>query len=169
MARARGRTGRSPDYEWFAMGGKASAVDLAAATASLGPSALAVSGPGTLVRLRGQVFLQLDAGAVDERVLVCFGIIIVSNEAFAAGVASVPKPFTDADADWMWHGFLSVTSGAETGIVSDFLVDRVLVDSKAMRKVKSSQTLIFVAEVASSQDAAGTFDYMYGIRILGAS
>ena len=169
MARVRGRAGRAPDYEWAAIGTKASAIDLATGTKSLGGSLLAVAGPGTFVRIRGQVYCQLDAGAVDERALICFGVILVSNEAAAAGAASVPGPFTDGDADWMWHGFLSVSSLAESAIFGDAAFDRVIVDTKAMRKVKSSQSLIFVAEVASSQDATGTFDYMYGLRILGAS
>ncbi len=169
MARGRRGSGRAPDYEWFAIGTKASAIDLATGTKSLGGSALAITGPGTLVRTRGQVMLQLDAGGIDERVLVCFGTILVTNEAFAAGAASVPGPFTDGDADWMWHGYLSVSSGAEGAVIDSFLVDRITLDSKAMRKSKSSQTLCFVAEVASSQDATGTFDYMYGLRILGAS
>ncbi len=169
MARVRGRAGRAPDYEWLAMGSKISAIDLATGTTGLGGNALAVSGPGTLVRFRGHIFAQLDAGGVDERALIACGFILVSNEAFAAGIASVPKPFTDADADWVWYGFLSISSGAEAGVVGDSLFDRLPVDSKAMRKVKPSQSLVFVVEVASSQDATGTFDVMYGLRILGAS
>jgi len=49
------------------------------------------------------------------------------------------------------------------------LFDRVVIDSKAMRKMKALDQIVLMAEVCDSTDQGGTFDYNYGLRILSAS
>ncbi len=44
----------------------------------------------------------------------------------------------------------------------------VVVDSKAMRKLRADETLIIVVEVAASRDQAGSLDWSYWMRGLFA-
>ena len=58
----------------------------------------------TIRRTLGLVNWRSDQNSGDEEPLGAFGMCVVSNEAIAAGVASVPGPYTDADADlWFVH------------------------------------------------------------------
>ncbi len=166
MARGRG-SGRKTDYEWVATGGLVTALDLASTSAGLFTGGIAIAGPGTLVRTRGRVMAQLDAAAVDERVVVAVGIGVFDNRAVAAGLASLPRPFTDRGSRvWMWVGMLIVSSGAEGAVVSDGLFNWADIDSKAMRKVKEETTVTAVAEVIDSVDATGTMDLVIGYQQL---
>ena len=168
MARGR-RAGRGPDYEWHAFAGLGTAVDLTVTTASLGSTSFAIASPGgTIVRLRGRVFAQLDAGAVDERVVLAVGIGVASTPAVAAGIGSLPTPHSEASYPWMWHQYL-VLSSLAGGTSQDAEFMSAVIDGKAMRKVKADQSLFIAIEVASVVDAAGTFDWMYGIRFLDAT
>jgi len=163
---ARARSGRRADYEWSQIGSQITAVDLAVGTKALGTASSEANLAQTIMRLRGQVFAQLDATAVDERVIIACGLGIVSADAVAAGAGSVPGPSSDADWSWMWHGFLTMSSGAEAAVVGEMLFDRREVDSKAMRRVKPNESLVFVTEVVQSIDQGGTFDLLYGVRVL---
>ena len=60
----------------------------------------------TIVRIRGELLLYITTagGAADEGFRWSFGMCNVSENAFNAGVASVPAPFTDIAWDgWMVH------------------------------------------------------------------
>ncbi len=47
---------------------------------------------------------KLDQITASEFVVGAFGMLVVSEDAFAAGAASIPGPFTDAGSDlWMVH------------------------------------------------------------------
>ena len=77
---------------------------------------------------------------------------IVSAEAHAAGVASMPEPFTDADwGGWiMWRAFSFVLEFNDaTGL--QFLNWNLEIDSKAMRRMGANEVLVSIAE---SQSAA---------------
>jgi len=120
----------------------------------------------TILRTRGHVFLQLDSGGADERVLVAVGLIVVSTNAFTAGAASLPSPVDDGEDDWLWHSYLSLSVLAEVAISDQAMFQRQEIDSKAMRKVRPGEVLAFMAEIADVSDNAGTIDLMYGTRIL---
>ncbi len=144
-------------------------MDIAVATATLGAVGLQASFANTILRSRGTVFCELDATAVNERVIVMHGLILVSENAFQAGAASVPHPFTDTDDDWIWTGQTVVSSGEETAVNENSLFDRVEVDSKAMRKVKSGEVYVFVSEIAQSQDQGGSVNIIGAIRMLSGN
>jgi len=165
----RTRSGRRPDYEWVDVCGAISSLDLAISTGGLGTVSFSLLGSGTLMRLRGRVGIQLDATAVDERALVALGIIKVKTTAVTAGLASVPTPFTEAEADWIWYGYSWVSSGAEAAVVDTGLFDRLTIDSKAMRKFTVADSLIFCAEICTTSDMGGSVDIQYGFRALLAS
>ncbi len=163
---ARRSSGRRTDYTWFGVSDIVVAQDLAIANATLGGESIAFGTAGTVMRLRGQVAVLLNAAAVAESAVIAVGIIRATDEAAAAGVASLPHPDSDPDAEWIWHSYLSIHSGQEAAIVNDFLMDRKEIDSKAMRRVKQNEQLVLVSEVAHSEDQTGLYDLLYGFRML---
>ncbi len=121
----------------------------------------------TVARFRGSAYCHLDAGAALDTMTVALGLIIVKDTAFAAGVASMPGPFSEPEASWIWHHIFSmgpaVTATDDGGDISRN--DRVVIDSKAMRKIQDSETIAFVWE---GQILAGspTFDGYAAVRFL---
>ncbi len=101
----------------------------------------------TIVRTRGMVSIRPQSFAGDLSIGGAFGVAIVSDEAFAAGTASIPRPFDDANwGGWMvWRSFFYQLEFAD---VTGFIIgDRVLeVDSKAMRKVGDNETVVLMVE-----------------------
>jgi len=168
MAHRRSGFAKTIDHKQWdsSLHGQIVGLDIAEGVVGLGDIGSAVGQASTSLRWRGQVIMQLDTAGVDERVLVACGIIIVGADAFTAGAASVPSPIQQASDDWIWYGWLSATSGAEAAVFTDGLVDRLEIDSKAMRKVRIGETFAFVAEVADTADMGGTVDIMYGAREL---
>ena len=115
-------------------------------------SSLAVEEAITLVRNRGMVSVHPDAFAADVNIVGAFGVGIVSAEAFAAGVGSMPSPYSDAD----WGGWSTWESFAfhlefQSGVGVELQSVMINVDSKGMRKVSSNEVLVFLAE---SQEGA---------------
>ena len=151
---------------WVSIHQSTNGMDIAEGTTALGIAGGATLEKLTILRMRGLIGVQLDTSAVDERVLVVFGLIIVPTPAFVAGAASVPSPLTEDADDWLWQGSAFLTSLAEGAVATDFLSAQIPVDSKAMRIMSADETLILVAEIAESQDQAGTLDFAYSIRIL---
>ena len=111
-------------------------------------SSLVLEEPVTLVRTRGSINITLASFASDQNINGAIGMGVVSAEALAAGVASVPEPYTDADwGGWfVWRSFgYSIEFGDATGIQAP--TDRVIeIDSKAMRKVGPNDAFVLVAE-----------------------
>ena len=111
-------------------------------------------GDTTIVRTRG--LLSAHAGGsiiTDLGMDGAWGIGIVSAQAFAAGAASIPGAYTNADWDgWFAHGFWSFFQNA-AGTPNNLVMSSVQMewDSKAMRKVKDTDVVVVMAE---SQSAA---------------
>ena len=152
--------GRRTDYEWQGAQGVLS-------LASNVPGIIAMvanNNPGTVMRSRGQVLGSID-GAVDgDAVSVAVGLIIADDDAVAAGVASIPSPASDMEAEWLWHGFLLLKAQG-TSTDQPGLTARLEIDSKAMRRVKSNTQCVFAAAPVS---LAGTpaVDILVGLRSL---
>jgi len=170
MARRRqfqGHTSSVPHKEWSAaLKGQIVGMDIAEGVVGVGDGALAVALPFTILRTRGRVMLELNTAGAGERVVCAVGITVAGDRAVAAGVASLPGPQSQGEAPWLWHDYLTVSSGSEAAVISEFLVDRVTLDSKAMRKVRDDQTLVLMAEISESADMGGTVNLMYACRIL---
>ena len=122
-----------------------------------------ISGEGqknTLVRIRGMavVFLTTLTSAGDG-FDGALGIGLVSNEAFAAGVASQPGALTDADWDgWVWHSFFhvhGVTATVSDGVNANLFMVRIPIDSKAQRKWSEGYTLVGDMELIENGTAVG--------------
>ena len=129
--------------------------------ASFTPFAFGMVKP-TVVRTRGEVSIKPSAFGVDVDIVGAYGMGVVSDQALAAGVTSIPGPWTDADWDgwFVWRSYsyhLEFTSGTGVRIISE----QYTVDSKAMRKVSDNETVVIVAE---SQAVA--FEISMPVRML---
>ena len=160
---ARGR-GRRTDYEWASVCGVIDGVDLAVTTSTGTIWTFAVQTALTVMRMRGELYVQLDATAVDERALIAYGIGKGSTDAITAG--AVPDPVADQGFPWIWFGFAAISSLAETAVQPQQLAARLTIDSKAMRKMKPQESLFLVGQVCAASDQGGTFDTMFGVRVL---
>jgi len=140
---------------WFQYASIASTHAIANAavlTSSLNAVALALR-PFTVVRTRGYWTIFSDQTAATEFYEAAFGMIVVSDQAVAAGVASVPTPATDTASDWHVYQRLAnqyeVTAaggGAGSGLINGTSAE---FDSKAMRKVDLGEDLISVVEAGN--------------------
>ncbi len=148
----------------------ASAVAVAATTKVL--IATATPAPAgvdlTILRTRGIAAFIPSAPTTDRFASGAFGIMIVSAQAAAAGVASIPGPATNADNDgWFVHEWFitQMEFGTAVGIQFDAGQQR-LFDSKAKRIVQEGEVLVFVAEVlsGSSVDFATNFRCLDMVR-----
>ncbi len=170
---ARGRRTSRPDFSWANFGDIEAAVDLSVATAQMGTTALEAVVPQTLTRIRGKVALTLNAAGVGESVLMVCGLLIMNKDAFAVGNTAAPELVLNGidEASWIWQGTLYVDSGDEAAVNTNFLTDSIEVDSKAMRKQKPGQTLVFIWQANGQlvQDMGGVYDLTYFFHCLAQS
>ena len=105
--------------------------------------------PSTIVRTRGIIFVQSDQEAASEHQLGAVGFAVVSEQAAAAGVASVPAPITNETSElfFSWTPF-AVSHGA--GTVNNPRGQLFHFDSKAMRKWADGQSIVVVIENAGT-------------------
>ena len=111
-------------------------------------------GDDTIVRVRGEIAVNPSPSSADNNIVGAWGMGIVSDEAFAAGAASIPGPWTNKN--WGgWFAWQAVVGTFEvTTDISRLLMSlRYPIDSKAMRKVKTNETVV---EMYESQATAQT-------------
>ncbi len=107
--------------------------------------------PFTIVRTRILHHVRSDQSAADEDYVAAVGMAIVTDQALAAGVASVPTPMLEADSDawFLWNaiaGHFEFETNAgyrDTGHLEN-------VDSKAMRKVEDGFDIAIAIENGAS-------------------
>ena len=95
---------------------------------------------GTVVRIRGVVGVAPD-GTLNPARSEAMGIIVVTDQAFAAGAVAMPDPRVDTAADWLWHSW--TTLQGDTGAVTQLdELRQVTVDNKAMRRLPGGNKLL---------------------------
>ncbi len=101
----------------------------------------------TIVRTRGVLSIGATGTGADATPIGALGMGIVSDQAFAAGAASIPGPWTDQD----WEGwFVWIPWAFKFEVTTD--VGRLLstvqieINSKAMRKVGANETVVMMME-----------------------
>jgi len=114
----------------------------------------------TLVRIRGQVFARLGSNgeAQSDLILISHAIMVVDAKQFAIGITAMPLPITDNSEDYLWYGSQYVGNnafGTPLTAPSSYTADRLLVDSKAMRKITLNQVLVIVSEMVQLSGTAG--------------
>jgi len=111
-------------------------------------SAISAAEGQTIVRIRGTIFIVSDQASSLEDQVGALGVAVVSEQAVAVGVGSVPTPYTDQDSDkWMLHQYFAArTSVDSAGADLSGPYQRFDFDSKAMRKMVLGDEMIFVVE-----------------------
>ncbi len=111
----------------------------------------------TSVRLRGEYMAQLSsATAQGDGFRVVLGIGIASDNAFSVGgVNSLPDPIVDIAWDgWLYHVQFNLKASSTTITNEEgATMVRHVVDSKAMRKFKSSDVMFGVTSVQENVSA----------------
>ena len=170
MAHGRGfrpRRSTSKRLTAWSLGPQADLTSLSGTTPVIWTSGvvLTAAGEDTIVRIRGSCEIFLTAATAQaDGFAGALGIGIVTSQAFAAAVASVPTPMTELDWDgWMWHQFFHVHAG---GIIDGSVAGdqdqvnavaaavRFDIDSKAMRKQNDQETLMGVIEMGTETGTA---------------
>jgi len=116
---------------------------------SAGATLLALR-PFTVVRSIITGHLISDQSVGGEEQVAAVGMAVVSDQALAVGITSVPTPITDADSDlWYLHDWVMGSGSA----VNDGRVGfGFKIESRAMRKVEDGQDLILVSEFSAIGD-----------------
>ena len=131
----------------------ASQTSISASGSTILSSVLNLSQDGlTLVRARGELTLSLSAAsAAGTGYSGAFGIGLTTVAATAVGVTAVPTPITEQDWDgWIfWESFSvkSITGTIADGVNASAVILRILIDSKAMRKLTDDSSLYGALEV----------------------
>jgi len=159
---ARRASGRRTDYDWTFSAGAA----LAQTTLSPAGVALFTAGNSqTIVRTRGELLVWLDAApAAGDLVRWAAGMHIVPPD---FGSATTASPIADPNySNWFWFATGSLAS--EDTAVADTLgikATRVIIDNKAMRRLKADEQIQIVFE----QETIGTaqaVNFSANLRIL---
>ena len=121
-------------------------------------SLLTIVAAATLVRSRGMISASVNASGSNNNTIVgVLGIIVVSVEAFTAGLASVPTPITDSGRPWVvWQPFGLYADGAALGEAATGAATTELFDSRGMRKLKANDVLAVVFEACQRDATTGT-------------
>ena len=119
----------------------------------------------TILRNVGLLSVKTDQQVADEDQIGAFGIIRVTDTAFAAGAASVPGPITDSSDDgWMVYVPIaqSFLFGTAVGMQGNFAQGYPF-DSKAKRIISGGSRVVLVVE--STSGSAG-FQIAFVMRLL---
>jgi len=127
---------------------------------------LALADGLTVARIRGNFAAWLVVAATaGDGFLGAIGILNVTNEAFTAGVASVPSPMDDEDYDgWMFHRYFNLFSPSTSPIGNGGSYVTFPIDTKAMRKTTEGDVLVGVIQVIEAGNA--TIEWSARTRVL---
>ncbi len=101
----------------------------------------------TVVRVRGEFTHSPSVATADLEYCGAYGFGIVTLDALAAGIASIPGPASDPGWNgwFVWGGFSYDFSHATDAGFRDISA-RSIIDSKAMRKVGPEEAVVVVTE-----------------------
>ena len=139
----------------------------ASSVAILGAGQQAGEDGNTIIRLRGFVELNLtQAVTIGDGFAGALGIGIVSAAAFAVGVTAVPTPITEVEWEgWLWHQYFNLHSAVATAAMTGSAgILRLMIDSKAMRKIDTEETIYAALEV--TETGGGNMIVRLGTRML---
>ncbi len=106
----------------------------------------------TASAIRMDIFANFQGTAVvGDVVFIALGIQWASDDAIAAGPASLANPSNDA-ADWLWHGAINVVADV-AAVPSQPRDAHLVINNKSMRKQRENhQSLVLVAAATVLQD-----------------
>ncbi len=111
--------------------------------------------PFTILRTRLLVWWSSDQTAGNEEPQGALGYGVVSEAATAAGVGSLSTPITEADFPWLvYQPMIAAVQVADATGEQNPSGNYYQIDSKSMRRVKTSQDVAVVVENGSAADGA---------------
>ena len=126
--------------------------------------------PETLLRLRGGLSIGLAGGLTAGSGLeVGVGIILVPE---GTSTTVLWSPLTDGDAPWIWWGSYSLEYNEYVADVIARQITpevRVVVDSKAMRKIRNTELQMVIERVAITGLTAVNASVLGRFRVLAGS
>jgi len=136
---------KRPNNNWAALTGTDYTVIPAASKVLL--ATFALGNPGideTMLRVIGMFSIASDQNAAIEDQIGAVGLIQVTDQAIATGVAAIPGPGTDADSDgWFAHRFFAQQSVLVTTLDNSKQYD---FESKGRRVVHDGYSVAVVVE-----------------------
>ncbi len=110
--------------------------------------------PATILRVRGAIHTQFDESVqVGDRMRITAALGIISTDSFNSGSANVPDPAGEPEYPWLWWDSwvheATLTSGVP-GSTWGPGAPRAVVDTKAMRRMKPSQSLVTIVETSEA-------------------
>ena len=115
----------------------------------------------TVRRLRGTFHIEGGVGAI---FFGAVGSYVANDTAVAAGIASLADPVTDVGDDvWFWYQSFGGNAGL-SGSAGAQAAQTVPIDNKAMRRVASGTSVVFVVANAS----AAAMSCAISVRLLGS-
>ena len=111
-----------------------------------------IGAPTTVVRTRGLVSVRTDQISAVEDQIGALGICVVSDQAAAAGIASIPGPMSNPEWDgWFTYAMFANSFEVGSGVGFDPKFANVLrIDSRAMRKVSTNESIVGVYEAGAN-------------------
>ncbi len=162
VSRVQTRRQRQPS-SWARLVSNASVLVPAASKVLVATFTLANPGIGeTVRRTRGRIHARSDQAAAHEEHLGGFGMIVVTDIAVAAGIASIPDPVSEGNDDG-WFVFEHIVASGSENTLGQFV--SVPFDSKAMRRVEEGYQ---VAVVVANASAVHAFEFTFGISLLSS-
>ena len=165
-ARQSSKTSRRPSWA----GGPIGAVGMTATgTAIYATGSQSVVDNVTIIRTRGLLEIRLESAAtLGDGFRGAVGICVVTENAFNAGIGSIPTPIVDVAWDgWLWYShfaLFNVTGTIADGVNAVTASQRIWIDSKAMRKTRVTD--VAVAVIAALETGAASFDSFLDTRML---
>ncbi len=151
--------------QWTASADIAGYTTLAAA-ASVLDQTLSNAVQTTVMRTRGSISVLSDQIITSEEPFGAIGMCIVSDQAAAVGISSIPTPMTEAESDlWFVHEFFYAPVTFVTAVGMGDISQTFHFDSKAMRKVAPNET-IFGSVSAETEVGAATLAFVADTRML---
>ena len=100
----------------------------------------------------------LTAAAAGDGFFGATGIYMMTEDAFAIGGTAALDPIDDANSDmWIWHSFWDVraiTTTISDGVNAVAASQRIVIDSKAMRKgFDPERVMVMITQVIESGTA----------------
>jgi len=152
-----------PNRDWAGVSSTGFTAVAASTKVLLGSFTLANPGiDETILRSVGTIAVESDQGAAVEDQIGAFGMVKVTDTAFAIGITAIPSPITDiADDGWFLYVPFAM-SGVQGSVPIGALTKDF--DSRAKRVLEDGTTIAIVAENAS---ASHGFSIAMVMRVLG--
>ena len=121
-------------------------------------ASLAFTGPATILRARGFVSARMDeTQQAGDIMRVIFALGVISTDAFVLGPTAFPDPGGNPEYPWLWWGSMHLESHAAAAAQAYGISNQYMeVDTKAMRKMKPGESLVWIVQTAGPAGAPVT-------------